>query len=197
MDRDTATIWVRIGDSRRNSIVIGGVYRQHLLLEDQDPPVNWADKQSRQEERWVRVVEQWRRAGANPNCILLGDLNLDFFRWQNQVQHHIRMTEMIQDEIETIGFVQLLNSHTRTGVNQADSLIDHVWTNKSDRILRYFNEIRGDSDHNLIGVEISKKDIKLGGFTVRKRSWNKFNKERFIKTVRDMDWTDVLEDFNI
>ena len=197
MDKDTATIWVRIGESKKNSIVIGGVYRQHLLLEDQDPQNTWVDKQERQEERWTRVVDQWRRAGANKNCIVLGDLNLDYLRWQNQSQSHMRMTEMIQEDIETIGFVQLLTSHTRTGVNQADSLIDHVWTNRSDRVLSYFNDIRGDSDHNLIGLDVSKKDIKTGGFIIRRRAWNNFSEARFVQTIKDIDWTDVLEDSNI
>ena len=197
MDRDTASIWVRIGDTKKNSIVIGGVYRQHLLLEDPNPPITWVEKQERQEERWARVVDQWRRAGINKNCIVLGDLNLDYLRWQNQSQSHERMTEMIQEDIETIGFVQLLSTYTRTGVNQVDSLIDHLWTNRSDRVISHFNDIRGDSDHNIIGLEVSRKDIKMGGFTIRRRAWNNFSEERFKQSIKDIDWSDVLEDSNI
>ena len=32
MDDDTAAIWIKVGLSRRNSLLVGGVYRQHQLL---------------------------------------------------------------------------------------------------------------------------------------------------------------------
>ena len=71
MNEDTATIWVRVGASRKNSVVVGGVYREHKILGEGDDPANWM---VRQEERWNRIVDNWRRAGLQSNCIVIGDL---------------------------------------------------------------------------------------------------------------------------
>ena len=38
-------------------------------------------------------------------------------------------------------------------------------------------------DHNLVGIDVSLKDIKVGGNNSLRRSWKLFNKERFIEKL--------------
>ena len=52
MDQETATIWARIGSRRKNSIVIGGIYREHLQLGRGETHDCWMEKQIKQIWRW-------------------------------------------------------------------------------------------------------------------------------------------------
>ena len=197
MNDDISTIWVRVGDSKKNSVVVGGIYREHQILGEGDDNTNWIEKLRRQEERWSRIVNNWRRAGLQSNCITIGDLTLDWLQWDDPVHQHIRMINKVQDDIETTGHVQLTRGFTRSWPHQRESLLDHIWTNRSDRILRHFNELRGDADHNCIGVDYAKKEIKVGGFNIKRRLWKQFDTKRFVNKVKNVDWTDVLEDTNV
>ena len=107
------------------------------------------------------------------------------------------MIEKIQNDIETTGHIQLIRGHTRSWHHQKDSCLDHIWTNRSDRSLRHFNESRGDSDHNCIGIDFSSRDIKIGGFNVRRRQWKNFKEATFVNKVKHIDWTDVLAETNV
>ena len=196
MDHDTATIWVKVGSQRSKSIVVGGIYREHQQLGQGNIAATRMEKQRRQEVRWGKIVKNWVNAGKNCSCIAIGDMNLDYLRWTNPEQHLIQMVETTQNKIELAGFTQLIKNFTRTWRNQADSLLDHVWSNCSNKIIRHFNEPRGDSDHNLIGVDVSCKEIKSGGFNIKKRRWKNFNKELFLQKVKDTDWNDILEETN-
>ena len=197
MHDDIASIWVRIGDNKKQSIVVGGLYREHSILGEDISNLTNGEKQAKQEERWRKLVTQWRRAGVSNNCVIIGDINLNFLDWEEPESGHENMIELVKDNLETTGFTQIVKKYTRSMSNQRDSLIDHIWTNKSTRILRHFNEVRNDSDHNVIGVDVSKKDVKIGGFNVKRRSWTNFDKDRFLTKVKNIDWKDILEDYNV
>ena len=196
MDSETATIWVRVGDRKNKSIVVGGVYREHQQLGQVDINATRMEKQKKQENRWRKIVRNWVNAGRNCSCIVIGDMNLDYLRWANPEQHLIQMVEYTQDIVEIAGFTQLIQNYTRSWRNQADSLLDHVWSNCDNKIVRHFNEKRGDSDHNVVGVDVSCSEIKSGGFNVKKRRWKNFKKETFQKLVKDTNWNDILEEVN-
>ena len=136
MDAETATIWIRIGNTRRNQLVIGGIYRQHLLLGDMNRPDTRAELQNLQEERWCRIVRKWKSIGRKNNCVIIGDLNLDYLKWHSPPQNQESMVNRVKDIIETSGFVQLITSQTRSLRGQEDSLLDHVWTNCDRRTVK-------------------------------------------------------------
>ena len=68
---------------------------------------------------------------------MVGDINLDFNLWNTPEQQEEKMIDLVQTEIEPLGYVQLVENMTRAWTNQKDSIIDHVWTNCSDRILKH------------------------------------------------------------
>ena len=192
MDLDTATIWCKIGNTKKNSLVIAGIYRQHLLLGDTATPATWLERQNQQEDRFEKVIRKWSNTSRNTNCIVIGDLNLDHLRWSNPPQHHEKMVNLLKDNIETSGFVQLVEGWTRTWQNQEDSLLDHIWSNCDARTVKVVNESRGASDHNLVGIQVSLKDLKLGGQNQIKRVWKDYDEKRCISKFRNTVWSDIL-----
>ena len=51
MDEDTAVIWVKIGSGRTNCVRVGGIYRQHQILGQNDRDSTRLEIQQEQEER--------------------------------------------------------------------------------------------------------------------------------------------------
>ena len=100
MNNDIATVWVRIGGGRNNSLVIGGVYREHQILGISNRDASWQERKLEQENRWETIVSQWRRAGLNKRCLLIGDINLDYTRWCNPDPFNEHMVELVQNTIE-------------------------------------------------------------------------------------------------
>ena len=197
MDAEAATIWVRLGPNRRNSILVGGIYREHRVLGRTLPNATRLEMMEEQQIRWRRIVEKWSRAGRTSKCIVIGDLNLDMRRWQNPDQYVSNMVELVQDKIEQEGFVQLVQEHTRSWHGQADSLLDHIWVNCPNMVQSHHNILNGASDHNIVEVVISCKNIVQGGFNIKKRLWKNFNKQRCEEKFKAMNWNDILNEDNV
>ena len=134
MDDCMATIWVRIGTPGKNSIKIGGVYREHLILGENNTEMTRQEHKLRQEQRWRMFLKKWKSASRKQNCVVVGDFNLDHLKWDSPDIHQEIMILDTQQIIESEGFVQLVDNITRSQSNQTDSLIDHVWVNCGDRI---------------------------------------------------------------
>ena len=115
-----------------------------------------------QELRWVKIVEKWSQAGRNTNCIVLGDMNLDFLKWHDPDQFHEEMVDLVQRRIELEGFSQIITGHTRSWPGQADSLLDHIWVNCPNRVVSHQNVVNGASDHNVVEVIVAGKDLVTG-----------------------------------
>ena len=82
MDKEAATIWVKLGEGRKNSIVMGGVYREHQQLGRTDPAAIRLEIQIQQEKRWSEIIKKWKLAARYPKCMIIGDINLDFLMVQ-------------------------------------------------------------------------------------------------------------------
>ena len=109
------------------------------------------------------------------------------------------MVELVQTEIEMEGFVQLVTGMTRQWRNPADSMLDHCWTNCEGRVLKCFNIVRGASDHNVVGLDISLVDIKIGGTETQGGDLGNISVRRgCLGQVQDWtDWNDILKESNV
>ena len=139
MDDKIPSIWCKIG-GKKNGITIGGFYREYTQLGTEQGNDNPQIKLQKQEWRWRRWMKQWKLASKAANCYVIGDLNLDHLRWGNPESSQENMIEAIKNDIETAGFIQLISRYTRSMSNQADSCLDHVWTNSSNKVSRHFND---------------------------------------------------------
>ena len=196
MESDTATIWVRVGSSKKKNIIVGGIYRQHRVLGVTDKEASRLELKLEQEERWKRVVKHWKAASNNAKCITMGDINLDYKRWQEPEFLQEKMIEMVQTQIEAEGFSQIVNDITRSWRTQRDTILDHIWTNCGQRTIEHFNHPRGISDHNVIGMKVALGNINIGGQNIRRRKWKNFNKERCLEKFASIDWKELYEQTN-
>ena len=192
MDDLTPTIWVKIGSKKKSTFMVGGVYREFTQLGQNNSNATRVELQTDQERRWARIVTQWKRAGRKGRCILTGDLNLDFLKWNDPELCQIKMVEAVQDEIETEGFVQIITKFTRTWAMQSDSLLDHIWVNCLNRVISQENLVNSSSDHNSIEVTIASKDIHQSSSNIRKRNWKKMKKTSFESRIKNENWDEVL-----
>ena len=197
MDTETATFWIRIGESKTNGMIIGGIYREHVQLGGEMRATTWQERQRLQEVRWRTIVERWCNISRNMKCFMVGNLNLDHKKWDSPDQYQEKLVDLVKDKVEVTGFQQIINGITHTRRGAEDSLLDHIWTNCNQRTLRHYNETRDPSDHNIIGVDISLKDIKPGGQNIVHRLWKKFDKERCHMKLKHEDWSQILEEENI
>ena len=129
MDPETATIFVKIGNTKNNSITLVGIYREHQQLGRTDPAATQMEIIRDQEIRWRRIVKKWKSAGNKGKCVIVGDINLDYNRWEEPEQHQIHMVDLTKDKIENDGFSQLVTGVTRIWKDQTESLLDHIWVN--------------------------------------------------------------------
>ena len=167
-------IWLKVGSSRNNSLVIGGIYRQHQLLGQAELNMTKAELLYRQEQRWNYIVKRWKEITRNKNSIILGDLNLDHLKWGQPDPINENMVNEVKDKLETSGFQQHVTNATRFWRQQEDSCLDQIWSNCPERIIKITNETRGSSDHNIVGVELALREIKTTASNTVRRTWTNF-----------------------
>ena len=182
--------------AKKNSVVVGGVYHEHQHLGG-DNTATWQEKLLEQERCWDKFLSRWSNIGRTYKCFVVGDMNLDYQKWESPEAHHLKMVNATKDTVEILGFQQLIAGITRQWKNQDDSTLDHVWTNVKNRSLRHLNVTNGALDHNVIGTDISTCDIKFGGQNIVKQIWKNFNRKRCLEKFANMDWSGVMSETNV
>ena len=186
MHEDVAVIWVSVKTKKRSSMIIGGIYREHrLLLKGRN---NDSKTEAAQLERWNHFLEGWKLAAQNKMCLLIGDTNLDYSRWNNPDPGHSKMVQRMKDVLESAGHVQIIRGMTRCWPGQSDSLVDQCWVNRPNRVISQQNEVRSSSDHNNISVLVRTKDRMTATQEVLKMTWKDFSPENFRNEIRKIDW---------
>ena len=174
---DLASIWLRWGGNGQRSIIVGGIYREHTLLGQDDPSTSSSPIEQR--NRWNNYISQWKAAGRIGQCIIIRDLNLDIQKWHMPDQAVAEMTEATKTEIETENFVQLIDTPTRFWVNQEDSILDHIWVNNPQKVISKNNIRRSTADHNMIQLIYRTKGKISNSNEIVRRSKKNFNAEKY------------------
>ena len=195
MNEDISAIWLSLAYAGNRRMKIGGIYREHRLLFQADPNPTKTD--GAQLTRWNTILARWKTAARDPLCTVIGDLNLDFLNWQDPTPAHASMIARTKDEIETRGFTQIIRGHTRTWRQQRDSLLDHCWVTKPDRVINWENTPRGSSDHNYISVTMRTKDKVINCQETTKRLWKNFVPQLFKDKIGTLDWSEFYTCQNI
>ena len=195
MHEDVQVIWVSVNIGRRSNMKVGGVYREHQMLLKGKP--NPTKTEEAQIDRWNKFLHGWKLASKDKMCILTGDTNLDYMRWQNPEQGHKKMVQRTKDIIEEAGHTQMVRGPTRCWPGQADSLVDQCWVSLPQRIVSCTNEVRASSDHNLVSTLVRTKDKLAGSQEILKRTWKNFSLDNFRLEVSQLDWTTFHETENL
>ena len=157
MDTEIASVWMKVGKKGGRKMHIGAIYRQHHLLIQPTP--NASGRMERQIMRWQKFLTQWKSARERTECFIIGDINLDMNKLMNNDYENKVMMEMLQTQVELMGFQQLVRGDTRFWPNTSDSLVDHCWTNHMLKVAAVKNLTRARSDHNLLLITIRVKGL--------------------------------------
>ena len=117
-----------------------------------------------------------------------GDFN---FNLRNM--HDKDTADYVNIMIENLFIPTNCECDTRT-TNTSSTLIDHIWTNKIERIKEAFViEDMYISDHKINGVSLKDRH-NIGKKTIQTRKITDEKKELFRTKLADTDWTDVLSE---
>ena len=139
-----SSIWVKISRPGVKSLLVCGLYREHQYLK-QD--TDWSLQPLEQNKRWMQFLRQVETARIASTCHIIGDVNLDYMKWEAPDHLHLQMITDTKNSLEAGGFFQLVSDVTRAWPGQVDSLIDHFWTNDVQKIIEVKNTVRSVGDH--------------------------------------------------
>ena len=149
---------------------------------------------------WVMFLEQWQQAlDTQMEVIVLGDFNLDFLSFNRTdlpTNSQASKLKPLVDELFTriipYGVRQCVSGTTRQGrPGQADTALDHFWTNIPGKISPIQTMFNGFSDHRVIkGVRFAKL-IRNSTRYVKKRSYKNFNESEFRRRIKNLSFWDI------
>ena len=111
-----------------------------------------------QQDRFSRTLQHWSElATRNQDLVILGDINLCYKKWSGTGDTQQVLIDKVKAVQVTHALEQLIDQPTRSQlvegvVNQ--SIIDHLYTNCSNKLSTPQVISIGDSDH--LGIKVSK-----------------------------------------
>ena len=196
MDDSFSSIWVKISRPGVKSLLVCGLYREHQYLKQDS---DWSLQPIEQNRRWSIFLRQVETARITSTCHIIGDVNLDYLKWDVPDHLHLQMITEAKNCLEGGGFFQLVADVTRAWPGQTDSLIDHFWTNEVQKVLEVKNTVRSVGDHNVITAVIRMRGNDVRQLDTRKRSFKKFDPVKFRQKLSSEQWDEIyeIEDVNL
>ena len=179
-------IWIKLGHAGTRRTLVCFVYREHKPWKSRDDSVKGQENRLR---AWLEARRSvW---GGEDEAFLLGDINLDWNRQGDQTYRNSKMLKNLERELAELGWTQLVTKNThfcnRNGV-VSETLIDHVWTNCPVKVRRWGQEETAASDHHLVWVERSARNIVEKVKKTEKRIMKNFKLEDLEELCRSEEW---------
>ena len=152
--------------------------------------------------RWTTFLGKWEtELQENKEVVVMLDANLDFLTWRSTESlptHHssVRLKTLIDalfDRIMPLGVCQLVTGATRIERGQPRAGLDHLYSNKPDKLSSIQTYFTGMSDHKLIKVIRYTKSFKQLPRYVRKRCFKEFEGGIFKKRLSECKLEEILE----
>ena len=115
---------------------------------------------------------------------------MNYLKWNVDNYRLKKMVQTVKDEIETLGFCQLVENFTRHWPGKPSSIIDHIWTNSPSSFMSTRNIVRSYSDHNLLSSIIRTRDRKEQEHETIRRDRKHFSIEKYQEKIKNIDWSD-------
>ena len=133
------------------------------------------------------------------------DANIDHLTWrqtENLPSHHssIRLKSLIEalfDRILPLGVTQLVTGATRIERGQPKSGLDHLYSNRSEKLSSVQTFFTGVSDHKLLKVTRFSKSFKQLPRFVKKRTFKNFDEELFKDRIRVCGFEEIYSCQNV
>ena len=196
-DDTIAAIWLECGLPNQRGILICVGYRQWRLIGQKD---NVSASVQEQFTRWSKFLDKWEAAlGENKEVIVTMDANIDHLTWgntDNLPPHHssIRLRPLIEalfDRILPQGVIQLVRGATRIEKGYPKTGLDHLYSNKPEKLSSVETFFTGVSDHKLLKVQRFTKGFRPLPRFVRKRTFKEFNEEIFKDNIKSCGLEEV------
>ena len=194
-----AAVWLECGLPHQRSILVCMGYRQWRLLgQADDSSASVAEQLS----RWSTFLGKWEAALLeDKEVIVMMDANLDHLTWRssdNLPYHHSsrRLKDLIDllfEQIIPLGVSQLVTGATRFERGQPQSGLDHLYSNKPDKLSSTQTYFTGMSDHKLLKVIRYSKSFKQLPRYVKKRSFKRFDDNDFLRRLGESNIEEVIE----
>ena len=197
LENDTIpAVWLEIGLPRQKKILLSTMYREWQLPHQADTTSKSIPAQL---ERWSCFLTMWETAlMEGKEVLVMGDMNLDFLKWSNKnlaaTDTTVKLKPLIEELFTRIiphGVSQLVKEGTRVWPGVPTSGLDHVYSNKPEKISDICLEFSGGSDHKLLKFTRFSKSMSRGSKYVRKRTFKNFNTEKFLTAVKELSWLDL------
>ena len=127
------------------------------------------------------------------------DANLDFLTWRNEglPPHHssVRLKSLVDalfEKILPLSVTQLVTGATRMERGQPKAGLDHLYSNKPEKLSSIQTYFTGMSDHKLLKVIRYSKSFKQSPRFVRKRMFKTFDEDIFRKELSESKLDDIL-----
>ena len=196
MDNTISAIWLEVGLPRRKKILVCNVYREWGYLRQQDKSSHTIAAQL---SRWQTFLKYWEKALIeDKEVIVTGDVNIDSLKWCRDdlasTDSTYKLKPLISSLFEVIlphGVSQHVNVATHSWAGKEGSCLDHLYTNRPDRISDVEAHINGGSDHRVIFVVRYAKSLKKTVRYIRKRCFKNFDEEGFKAEIKLQKFFDI------
>ena len=125
------------------------------------------------------------------DTVVLGDLNVDFLKWDNPLPRQVDLVNCMKDRLEMGGFGQMVRGWTRADQGGARTLIDHIWLNNPLRHVSTSNTLSGASDHNFLDLVIRNKQCHVPQSTFSFRDRMGMDTQGYLDNLRAVDWEPI------
>ena len=168
------TLWLEIFVKNSKSLLICILYR---------PP----NSSKHLHKDFESILQDMLSTGVceDKETILLGDLNVDYLRQQNNKE--------IKHIINVNGLKQIIKAPTRI-TKDSKTLIDVIATTHEQNIANSITYANSISDHDLVGIVMKKNNRKFTPRRVRKRNFAKYNVTAYKNDLAGQNWDSVYKE---
>ena len=179
MSDEISSIWVEVGLPNSKRFLICQVYREWQKLGH-----TGSDTVTEQLKRWNIFISQWEKAlETDKEVIVFGDINLNFLNWSNSnistSNQSYKLRHLISalfERIFPLGVSQLVTGATRHFPGQESSGLDHLYSNRPEKISPVQKFQCGGSDHMVIcATRFTKSNISIPKYICKQRLLYKQN----------------------
>ena len=188
-----SAVWLEVGLPGKHKFLLCNAYREWGYPNQQD---NTSRTINSQKERWTMFLDKWE-AGIQEDkeIIVLGDLNICHEKWNDENLPCTELTSKLKslknelfDRIMPEGFCQLVRGPSFIRQGQEKSGLDHLYTNKINKLSEVALHTNAGSDHKMIHAVRYSKTIPRNIRYVKKRAFKNFNEEGFRADVKLISW---------
>ena len=152
-----SAVWLEVRLPKHQKFLICNAYREWGYPNQPDKS---SHSLSAQKKRWSLFLDKWESAIIeDKEVIVLGDLNICHIKWMrtdiSSSDHTSRLSSLTHELFDRIiaqGFCQLVQgfSHIRQGQEKAG--LDHLYSNKKNKLSEVSLHSNAASDHKMIHV---------------------------------------------